>query len=442
MSRGEPPAESEGRAGLFTRWSSKLGFPTAKQQRLFIFTAALDALGTGLIGPITLLYFTLDRHIPAVQVGLGLSIAGIGGMIATPLAGALVDRFGPRVVGAGCHIVSAFAFAFYLAANSFVSFVAVVFLAAAADRMFRPAKTSLAAALTDEKDRVKLLAVHRSLRNVGYGLGGALATVALAAGTHEAYVIVILGNAFSYLVTATLLWRLNVAPQGPSLASEADTANTERASYKQVMHDRRYLGLTAMNMVMLLHASVLEIGIPLWIVHDTSAPKAVAGVLFTVNTVLVVGLQIVATRFADDVRGAARAYGYASGALVLMCALFAAAAGASEGVAIVLLVAAVLSLTVGEVLATVGEWGLSLGLAPEVGQGRYLAIFSTGSAAQIAFGPLLITALIVELGSDGWAVLAAIFLACGLGAWFLGRDAQRPASAPVKATVGASEGAQ
>jgi hypothetical protein len=179
-------------------------------------------------------------------------------------------------------------------------------------------------------------------------------------------------------------------------------------------------------MVMLLHSSVLEIGLPLWIVRETSAPKALAAALFTFNTVVVVGLQVLAARAGEGVAAAARAYAWSAAALAAACGAFAAAAGLGTAVAIVLLVAAVLFLSIGEVLATVGEWGTSLGLAPIRGQGRYLALFSTGSAAQIVFGPFLVTALIVHAGIGSWAILAGIFSFAGLAAWTAARTAPVP----------------
>jgi MFS family permease len=407
-------------SGRFGGWLARFGFPTKREQRVFVFTAMLDALGTGLILPVTLLYFTLDRDLPAIQVGIGLSIAGALGTLMTPVSGALVDRYGARATGVACHLVSSTAFASYLLVDSFWSFLLVVCLAQCADRMFRPAKTALAVVLADAEDRVRLLAVHRSLRNVGYGLGGALATIALAAGTHEAYVIVILGNACSYLITAGLLTKLPLPPR------KRPDEESGGARFVHVLRDRPYVALTLLNMVMLLHASVLEIGMPLWIVEETDAPKALAAALFTANTILVVGLQVWSSRFAKDVAGASRAYGWSGCLLLTMSALFALAADVGTAAAIGLLVLAMLSLSVGEVLATVGEWGVSLGLAPEVGQGRYLALFSTGSAAQIAFGPALVTFLLVTLHGTGWFVLGALFLLAGTGAMLVARSADRP----------------
>jgi MFS family permease len=377
--------------------------------------------------PITLLYFTFDRGFSAVSVGVGLSIAGIAGTVATPISGVLIDRFGPRYVGASVHLVSAGAFMAYLLVGSYWEFLVVVILSQTCERMFRPAKTSLAAALANGGDRVRLLAIHRALRNVGYGIGGGVAAVALAIGSNEAYVVLIVGNALSYLITATLLSRLKVEDEPILSASPED-----KVGYMTVLRNRHYMALSGLNMLFLLHSSVLQIGLPLWIVRETNAPAALAAALFTFNTVVVVGLQVWAAQISEGVDAAARAYLLSGVALVGSCAAFAAASAVGTVTAIVVLVMAVFLLSVGEVLATVGEWGVSIGLAPERGQGRYLAVFSTGSAAQLVFGPLLITALIVNLSALTWAVFASIFFLSALATWFVAHEAT---SGPYQSTV-------
>lgn len=56
----------------------------------------LDAAGTGLLVPLTVLFFVVHVGIAAHLVGLGMSIGGVLTMVSAPLGGHLVDRFGPR----------------------------------------------------------------------------------------------------------------------------------------------------------------------------------------------------------------------------------------------------------------------------------------------------------------------------------------------------------
>src|SRR4051812_18683366 len=96
-----------------------------REPRLFLLTAALDALGTGLVLPVTVLFFTVQVGLSPVQLGVGLSVAGACGVAATPIAGILLDRYAARTVGAACHLASAAAFTGYLLVRNCWTFVLV-----------------------------------------------------------------------------------------------------------------------------------------------------------------------------------------------------------------------------------------------------------------------------------------------------------------------------
>ena len=397
-----------------------------RRHRLLLTSGAIDAIGTGFMVPITVLYFTLDRGLSVVGVGAGLSVAGAVSILAPSLGGIATDRLGARPVAVGLFFVSAVAFVLYLPATRYWEFVAVVTLAEVADRMSRPAKNALVANVAEGPERMRLLAVQRALRNAGYGAGGAIAALALAVGTHGAYVALIAGNAVSWVIAGVLLTRLRVRAAGP----EEEAEEAAPIGFLDVLRDYRYVALALLNMVILLHASVLEVAMPLWVVRETSAPRAVAPILFTLNTALVVALQIVASRASDSIARARRAYGWAAGALVGMCALFAAAAHVQIAIALLFLVAAVVLLSLGEVLATAAEWGVSFGLAPAAARGRYLAVFATATATQTAFGPALVTALVFRFHGRGWALLALIFVSAATAAFTVGRTAREPQAVP------------
>jgi MFS family permease len=397
-----------------------------RRHRLLLTSAAIDAIGTGFMVPITVLYFTLDRGFSVVGVGVGLSIAGAVSILAPSLGGIATDRLGARPVAVTLFLVTAAAFLLYIPATHYWEFVAVVTLAEVADRMARPAKQALVANVTEGSERMRLLAVQRALRNAGFGAGGALAALALAAGTHGAYVALIVGNAASWALAGALLARLRV----PATTHEEEAEEAAPIRFLDVVRDYRYVVLALLNMVILLHASVLEVAMPLWVVRETAAPRAVAPILFTLNTGLVVAMQVVASRASDSVARARRAYAWAAGALVGMCALFAAAAHVQIAIALLFLVAAVVLLSLGEVLATAAEWGVSFGLAPAAARGRYLAVFQTATAMQTAFGPALVTALLFGLHGRGWALLALVFLGAGSAAFTVGRTAREPQAVP------------
>src|SRR5262249_40302190 len=213
-----------------------------------------------------------------------------------------------------------------------------------------------------------------------------------------AFVVLLTANAASYVVAGAFVRRL------PAIRPAAREPG-HRDGYRAVLRDRPCVGLALLNVVVALHDSLLLVAMPLWILTRTSAPLALTGLLFTLNTVLVVLLQVRAARRIAARRGISASYRTAALSFVAACVAFTLTAGASTPVAVVLLVIALAALTRGELENTAGEWYLSVELAPHHLRGRYLGLFKTSMALQQAIGPLVVTAILVHWGRMGWIAL-------------------------------------
>jgi hypothetical protein len=86
---------------------------------------------------------------------------------------------------------------------------------------------------------------------------------------------------------------------------------------------------------------------------------------------------------------------------------------ASAAVGTVLVLAAAVSLTVGEIWQSAGGWGLSYAYAPEDRRSAYLSVYNLGAAATSVVGPALLTWAVVNQEAPGWLGLAAAFVAVG-----------------------------
>ena len=138
----------------------------------------------------------------------------------------------------------------------------------------------------------------------------------------------------------------------------------------------------------------LVVALPLWIALHTRAPAALAGILFTLNTVIVVLFQVSATAGVRRLADAPRAYAQAGAAMCLAAGVYLLAHYTGEAAAIVLLVLGAILLTTTEMLSSAGEWNASLGLADDEHRGKYLSIFSLGSGLQNAVGATIVTAIL------------------------------------------------
>jgi MFS family permease len=379
--------------------------PAGRDRRRYVGISLIDATGTGAFAPLTILYLTQIVHIPAVHVGLAIAITGAVGIVATSAAGAIVDRTDSRIVAAVSFVVCGVGFLLLTRVDSLESFLLVGTLIQVAERLAQASRRMVAFAVAEGADRVELLAYERSTRNAGYGLGGLLASIALAGGTREFYVAILVANGISFFVASAGIASL---PSAPPAAAQAVRG------YRDVLRDRRYLALASVTMFLWINDSILKVGFPLWLVSRTAAPAYLVGLLFTLNTVLVVALQVRSSRGGASLHGVGRAYHRAGFVLLASCLLFAVAAHVDVVAATVLLVSAVVALTLGELNSATAEWGASIGLAREELRGRYLAVFATGASAQQAVGPALVTFLLVRAGGWAWLAMGAVMLAAGM----------------------------
>ena len=383
--------------------------PPPGHRRRYVALSSIDAFGTGMFIPVSVLFLTRIVGISAVDVGIGLTVAGVASLLAEPVTGALGDRYDARHVAVAGYAVCAAGFAAYAFVDSFVSFLLLASVIQVFERVASSARTLVALSLATEiADRVTFLAYERSTRNLGYGLGGLLASLALISDSRPAYAAVLLVNALTFALGAGIVLRLPHARPVPAAA--------EAGGYRHVLRDRPYIALAVMTALMWLDDSLLRVALPLWIVRRTSVSPSTTGVYFALNTALVVALQVRTSAGAADARGAARAYWRAALALVATCGLFTLSAETHTLATVGVLTLAVVALTLAELYLSAAQWGASIALVREEMRGRYLGVFSTAIGVQRAFGPVLITVALVHGGGWGWLALGCFFALAGGGA--------------------------
>ena len=181
--------------------------------------------------------------------------------------------------------------------------------------------------------------------------------------------------------------------------------------------------LTALSAVFGMQFGVGEVGVPLWIANDTAAPEVLVAVVLILNTVIVVLFQVPLSRGTHDLRRAGRVSAIAAWLMAAACLVYASAAGLPPGFAIAVIVLARHAHAFAEVLSQAGGWGLSFELADPVRAGTYQGVFTMGYSLGAMVAPLFVTSTALTLGLARWAILAAVFLAAGLGTWAIARSA-------------------
>ncbi|MEU7022727.1 MFS transporter [Streptomyces sp. NPDC046203] len=420
--------------------------PGGRDGRRMLVVSIVDKTGTGLWAGCTALYFTYVSGLGLGQVGLLMTISGGVGVAGAPLAGRLADRFPLVRLIAAAQLLRAVALLALLTTDDFLLLTLFSALGALPDRAGSVLVKLFAARLAGS-ERVRYQAIQRTTVNIGWSIGGLGAAAALATGSTRVYGLLLIGNVVSYAVIAALTLRC-AEPPAPARVVTGSTGSTGSKSPKSPKspdspdgsagstgsggdtpvtkpanpwRDRTFLGYVATDAALYLDDTILQVAIPLWLIHATTAPVGLAPLLLVLNTVLVVLFQVPLARFGATTRAARRLVIPLTGLFLLGTLALAASATGGPAVAITALSVAVTALTFAEIIHATSSWELSVALAPAEAQGAYVGVHGLAQSGQRFAGPLVVTG-VMSVGALAWPVLGLALIAAGAAQYRLIRD--------------------
>ncbi|MGZ6745167.1 MAG: MFS transporter [Nocardioides sp.] len=384
---------------------TRRGLPTDPNLRLLALGTFVNRAGTGASTTTFALFFTQKVGLSATEIGLVLSVASVLAMLAQVPLGHLGDTRGPRETMRALTVASGVVLLGLLVARSLAAVMVVMAVSTVLMSGSSAVRNGYIARVATGGRGVMFKAYLRAVTNVAMSLGAGLGGLALLLDQTWAYLVVFAVDGVSAVATGLLCSRLPHLEPAPARA-----AGEPRLA---VLRDRPFVVVTLLNGVVAMHFVVMTLAIPLWIAAHTRAPTSMVAVLLVLNTVVVAVFQVRLTRGVDDVMSSARA-------MVVGCAWIAAgfvvisfSSGTSAAVAVVLLVVGAAVHVVGEMVSSGGQWGISMGLAPDDRQGQYQGFAGLGFSISNVVAPTLITLLCIEWGRPGWWVLGGLVLGAG-----------------------------
>lgn len=395
----------EGKGGTRMSISWRDYVPEGRNGRILTLAMLVNAFGTGTFLAGGTIFFIRFVGLSNVELGVGLAVAAVFGMAVTVPTGAVADWIGPRPMLVLLYCWRAGAFAALAFVSGPIGFAVAASLQTAAGHASLPINQALVGAITRDGDRTRMMALIRSVRNVGFSIGALAAAPMLASDSLWLNRMVLLATAATLALSALLLLALRLPPAGDI---EVKRANPFAAL--RVVRDWRYALLALANSVVVLHMTVLAVGLPLWVVAHGTIPAATVSVLVIVNTVLAVVFQVPFSKRVKDNAGGVRALRLACAALAATMLVLAFPFDVALPVLLGVAVVATVLLTAGELWHAAGSWELSYNLAVPETRTTYLSLFTVSISLQEMVGPLAV-ALAAGAGPWGWAALAVPFLA-------------------------------
>ncbi|MFG2844358.1 MFS transporter [Kitasatospora sp. NPDC048296] len=391
--------------------------PGGRDARIMLLAEGVDRTGTGVWAAASVLYFTYVCGMDAGRLGLLLGVGAVAGIAGSPLAGRAAERLPVRGLLIGCHLLRLGTMGLLLVVDHYAALLVVVALTCLAERGAKTLEMLFATRVAGER-RSTYQALFRSVANAGYAVGAGIAAIGLAVGTTTAYRALIVANALSYVLAAAMIWRTE-EPGGRGLVTAAagsvdgaaagSTAGGpsagEPSAAPSPWRDRGYLLFVLLDLPMCLDDTILNVGLPLWLIHHTDAPHAVVPVFLTLNTVLVVLLQMRVSAWAERPRGATTAVGWYGVLLLATCVLIALSTGGGPWTATIALLAAAALVTLAELMRSVSSWELAVSLAPPRARASYLGVAGMSQSVQRSVGPMLLTGAVMVAGPIGWLAL-------------------------------------
>ncbi len=370
--------------------------------------------------PFLVIYFGQIVGLGVGLVGAGIAASSIVGVAFTLVAAGTIDRFGARtmliITIAGTGLTTAF----FPMSTTPVLFFTIMILQGLFTQLYWPSSDALATSLVPMSQAGEMFATLRVASALGIGAGGLIGGLIVAGGAQAQYRMLYLGAAAGIMIAGVLVVFL-VRPAARA-STEADQGNSATAgSWVDVLRDRRFMFSQVVMFIMLAAFTQLQVSAPPYLRAQAGIDEALIGLLFTINTVIVVVAQLwVARKIARWGRGLTLAVA------AVFWSISYVMIGASPWLSALPFVAIVVY-TVGEMMFMPTSGVIVVELAPEHLRGRYLAFSSViwGSAwglSSWASGTVLGSSHPVLL----WPALVAVLAIGALGGILFDRFSSVP----------------
>ena len=259
-------------------WSDLAGLP--RDSWLLALATLVNRAGTMVI-PFLALHFTRNLGFSAPQAGLALAVYGIVSLLTSPFAGRLSDRIGSqRILTLSLALGGLGFWALPLLRTLPQVLVGMAVLSAVSEAM-RPATLALVSDLAPPRYRRQAYALNRLAINLGMSVGPALGGFLAA---HSFQTLFWVDGATSIAAAAVLLlfpFRTHSveihAGAPPSLGAIGDRR-------------LRYVILCLLPVILVFFQH--EGPLPVWMVEQLGLSTGSFGLLFTLNTLLIVFLEV------------------------------------------------------------------------------------------------------------------------------------------------------
>jgi len=253
--------------------------------RVLMASALIENVAFGLIVPYLAIYMVADLHISTPLAGIALAGYTLSGIPGTIIGGMLTDKIGRRYVLLASLGLMSLTMLLYFFAVDFVTLFMVVLADSFVGSLYMPAANAMIADVIPSPGRPKAYGTLRIAWNIGMFLGPALGVFIVAAfSVRELFVFgsVILAGAFAMNII--------FIPETKPKATEEQEVTFMKVF--QVSRNRAFVMLCSMSAVMWFSFSQWMSVLQIYSTSNLGLSSSTPGLLFAINAVMVVTLQL------------------------------------------------------------------------------------------------------------------------------------------------------
>ena len=350
----------------------------------------INSFGGSMVFPLFTLFFTQKFSISVAEAGGLIVLFMVGGLIGGPLGGWLADRVGRKSVMM-VSLAGEATFSLGMAlAPSLPLLIVMIFCFGIITPMFWPAASATIADLVKPDKRAGAYGLIRVAANLGVAFGPLVAGLLLALQQQpdgstppNAYLPLFVMDALTSLIFAFIIGR-RLRETKPQVAVPTAAAEMPQSGggYGHVFRDRPFMIFVLLSGLVGVVYSQMNTTFGVYLTRTFNYPASAYTAMLSTNAAMVVLFQFPLARWVDRQDRSA------------MLALGAALYGIGFGMigfasSLPLFWAAVIILTIGEMVIVPAAQTVSADLAPIDMRGRYQATFGLINNFFYGFGPVI-----------------------------------------------------
>lgn len=367
----------------------------------------LSALGNGLVLPFAFVYLHSIRNISTSMAGLIFSYGALTALVVAPLAGSLIDKWGPRPILIVSLIISSIGYSSLSLIKTAPHAFFVITICSIGQSGMWPSQSAISTELTPDHLRERIYGAQFALLNLGLGLGGMFSSLIVRLDDPSTFEKLYVGDGISYLIYLGVV--LSLGKVGTRSKAQREHNAKLEGSWADVLRDKTFVKFWLVCLCALfLSYSQMEVGF-------TSFATTVGGVnpsklawAYAVNTAVIAAFQLAVIKRLEKMP---RARGIAIAATLWAIAwIFLSVAGLAQSLAVPAIILCQLIFAFGEMVWSPVMPAIANQLAPDHLRGRYNSATSNAWQIGMIMGPASAGAF---LGAGLW-VPWLVFLVLGL----------------------------